>query len=124
MSADAADRQAVRRRLACRLVRLFRIERAGLLQRRPVATARRLIERRGVLIATLVATQEADSGGENASSAALTAALRELAFETGRCRPPAEQRLHELAAELRLRHGDATATGLRRSGGGRLLGSG
>ncbi len=123
MSADVADRQAVRLRLARRLVRLFRIERGGRLDRRPVATARHLIARRGALIAALVAGDEPGRSGGTRGLPALDDALRELAFEIGRCRPPAEQRFQELAAELRLRHGETTASGLRRDGGGRLLGS-
>ncbi|HTT78229.1 MAG TPA: hypothetical protein VMF86_00980 [Stellaceae bacterium] len=121
MSAGVAERQAV---LARRLVRLFRIERVGRLQRRPVATARHLIERRGAVIAALVAAEEPARSGEMTGVPALDDALRQLASEIGRCRPPAEQRFHELAAELRLRHGDMTSSGLRRSPGGRLLGSG
>jgi hypothetical protein len=124
MSAGVADREAAPLRLARRLVRLFRSERAGRLRRWPDATARHLIARRGALIAALVAAGERGESGDAPRLPALDDALRELAFEVDRCRPPAERRAQELAAELRLRHGETAPSGLRRSGGGRLLGSG
>jgi hypothetical protein len=119
-----AAAQAVRLRLARRVARLFRIERAGRLERRPVATARHLIERRGALIDALIATGEFDRRGQHDGPTMLDQALRELAIEVGRCRLPAEQRLAALVAELRVRRGVAPTSGLRGSSGGRFLGSG
>jgi hypothetical protein len=120
----AAPAQAVRLRLARRVTRLFRIERAGRLERRPFATARHLIERRAGLIDALIATGETDRGGEYESSPVLDQALHELAIEVERCRLPAEQRLAELVTELRLRRGVAPTSGVRGGSGGRFLGSG
>jgi hypothetical protein len=118
------DPQAVRLHLTRRVARLFRIERAGGLERRPVATVRHLIERRGALIEALIAAGEPPRAGAESGPSVLEQALRELAIEVGRCRPSAEQRLAALTAELRLRRGIAPASGVRRDSGGRFLGSG
>jgi hypothetical protein len=124
MTPAAADPLSARVRLSRRLARLFRIERAGRLQRCPAATARHLIERRAALIALLIAAEQRQPVAAADGAPALDAALRELAREIGHCRPPAERRAADLAGELRLRRGVAAASGLGRSRGGRLLGSG
>jgi len=120
----SAGDPAIQLDMTRRVTRLFRIERNGRLARRPAATARYLIERRGAVIDALIAAAARQRGSAAAGSPELDQALHELASEVGRCRPSAELRRQELAAELRLRRGDAPLSGVRRYSGGRLLGSG
>jgi hypothetical protein len=124
MSPAVADPETGLRRTARRITRLFRIERIGRLERRPAATIRRLITRRGALIDALIAAERRRRSDAETRPPALEQAFAELALEVGECRPSAERRLFELAAELRLRRGEVPPTGLRPSIGGQLLGRG
>ena len=106
-----------------RIGRLFRLERAGRFERRPMETIRRLIARRGRLVEELteMETRRRLLGGPLPPE--LGAALDELANEVGATRQSCEARIDGLDAELRRRRGEGTATGLR-GGGGLLLGRG
>jgi hypothetical protein len=123
MSGLPANLEAGLPRMTRHLARLFRLERVGRLERHSATMARRLIERRGVLIDTLIAAEHQRRAAVAAHPPALADALAELSAEIGRCRPSVERRLHELAAELRLRRGGAAPSGLRGSASGRLLGT-
>lgn len=123
MTNVAPDLDAAQRRMARRLARLFRIERAGRFEQRPVAAVR-LMERRGALIDALIATLSQRRSGTDLRSPGLEGALADLAFEVRRSRERAKTRLERLHAELRLRRGDMPPSGLRGSGGGKLLGRG
>lgn len=110
-------------RLARRLGRLFRIERRGGFERRPLAV-HCLVERRGALVNRLIALADGAPAAGALRSRAVEEALAELDREVGRLQPEAEQRAKRLAAELRLRRGGGVPTGLRDGAGGRLLGEG
>jgi hypothetical protein len=124
MSVAPPDLDIGERRLARRLSRLFRIERAGGFDRRPAATVRRLIERRGALIDELIAVERRRRSGNAAGSAALHQSMAQLADEARRSRDCAEAHSARLRAELELRRGRGPATGLRGGAGGTLIGRG
>jgi hypothetical protein len=104
-------------RLASRLAQLFRIERTGGLDGRPAAVVRRLLARRAALVEHLIANCQSPG------SAALDAALMQLAGEVRQSRDRALGLLQRLELELRLRRGGGRTTGMR-DGAGRLLGRG
>lgn len=124
MIAPPPDPDARECRLARRIARLFMAERAGRFDRLPLATAQRLIERRGALIAELIGTEARRRRGVSPDPSMLAQALAELAREADRLRAPVEQRLARIEAELGMRRSGAPATGLRHAAGGRLLGKG
>jgi hypothetical protein len=124
MGATLPDLDTCERRLARRLSRLFRIERTGGFDRRPAATIRRLIERRGALIDELIALERRRRSGAAAGSAALHRSMAELAGEVRRSRDRAEAHSARLQAELGLRRGRGPATGLRGGTSGTLIGRG
>jgi hypothetical protein len=115
------DLEARERRLARRLSRLFRIERAGGFDRRSAATVRRLIDRRGALIDALIALERRRGSGR---SVALHQAMAELSREVRQAREQAEARIADLRVELGLRRGAGPPTGLRSGTSGRLIGWG
>lgn len=110
--------------VARRLARLFRLERSGRLWRWPVDTARRLIDRRARLIDELARLEERRRSLTPRTVDDLDLTMGALAREVEQ----GEQRCLELLAELGARlsrlRGQGTATGLRDSAGGRLLGRG
>jgi hypothetical protein len=116
---DAAESRIMRR-----LGRLFRIERTGGFDRRPTATVRRLVERRGALIDRLIALDDRRGAVFAPRSGGLDEALADLRREVERARPHAQTRAQRLTAELRLRRGGGVPTGLRGGAGGQLLGKG
>jgi hypothetical protein len=124
MVASPLDLAAQECRLARRVARLFKAERAGRFDRRPFATAQLLIERRGGLIAELIGIAAQRPRGASLVPPILAQALAELAHEADRLRGPIEQRLASIEAELGMRRSGTPATGLRRDAGGRLLGKG
>lgn len=106
-----------------RLLRLFRAERNGSFDRRPVLAATRLIERRGALIAALEAIDhERRSIGARGVSEELDRAMTELAREVGLCRDHARMRHQQIANDLRLSRGEGLPTGIRNSPSGQSLG--
>ena len=111
-------------RVARRLARLFRIERSGGFRRRPFATVRRLIERRGAVVDELMRLDAKRLSLAPWATANLDIAIGVLAREVDRSEQRCRVLLAELGAELERRRGIGTATGLRDGGDGRLLGSG
>lgn len=111
-------------RLARRLARLFRAERSGCLMRRPVATARRLIDRRDGLIEELIRLEERRRslvpGIPNELELTMAGLTRDTEQGTQHCL----EALAEIGAGLARLRGEGTATGLRDGVDGRLLGSG
>jgi hypothetical protein len=111
-------------RAARRLARLFRIERSGRLARRPVETARRLVERRGLLVDELLRMEERRRSLAPWTPTELDLAMGALAKEVDRTEQCCLELLAELGAELERRRGGVMATGLRDGATGRLLGHG
>jgi len=107
-----------------RLCRLFRIERTGGFEHRPIAMVRRLIARRDALIDALIALEPRRHAGAAAGSAALHSSLTELAREVWRSREHVEARIERLRAELERRRSEGPPTGLRERVGGQLIGRG
>jgi hypothetical protein len=123
VSADGPDLSGDECRAARRLARLFRIERNDRFDHRPAATVARLIARRGVLIAALIALDSRRRAAAAPVSIALAEAVAELRRETERARDPADSRLQRIFKDLRISRGEGLATGLRASDGGRHLGT-
>jgi hypothetical protein len=124
MSAPASDPISRQSRIVRRVGRLFRLERAGAFARRSAETAWRLIARRGELMAELTRIERHRHEARVPPSPDLTNAVRELAAEVALSQTYGEALVAGLGAELRGRRGQATPSGLRDSGGGRLLGRG
>jgi hypothetical protein len=116
--------EAAEGRIARRLARLFRIERLGGFERRSPATASRLVERRGALIAQLIALDDRRGSVFAPRTGALDEALRALAREVERGRDSAVARADRAMAELQLRRGGWLQRGIRGGARGRLLGRG
>ncbi|MBV9826707.1 MAG: hypothetical protein JO001_13695 [Alphaproteobacteria bacterium] len=108
---------------ARRLARLFRIERTGGFDRRPVEIAEQIIGRRGQVINALGAFYSGHRLAGRVGSAELDAALQELSIEVERSIMTAEDRHHSLGVELHFRRGE-TLSGMRTDKSGRLLARG
>jgi hypothetical protein len=124
MPPSASDPIARQSRIARRLGRLFRLERAGAFSRRSAETAWRLIARRGELMAELIRIERRRHEARAPASADFGTAVNELAAEVALSRTYGETLVAGLGAELRARRGETAPSGLRHSGGGRLLGRG
>lgn len=124
MPAPPSDPTARQGRIARRLGRLFRLERAGAFSRRSAETAWRLIARRGELMAELTRIERHRRDARVPPSPELGDAVKELAAEVALSRTYGETLAAGLDAELRARRGVTAPSGLRDSGGGRLLGRG
>jgi hypothetical protein len=110
-------------RTARRLARLFRIERCGGFERRPIETMRRLTERRGQLVEELMRLDAERRSFAPWVTTDLDRSMWVLTRAIDGLHDDVAARLDRLGAELRLRRGEGTATGLR-DGGGQLLGRG
>lgn len=120
---DSAPALACREsRAARRLSRLFRIERNGGFDRRPVATAEQLIERRGALIATLESVDCERRLATDRSSEELDRAMAELAREIALSRDRIRMRHQQIVNDLLLSRGEGLPTGIRNSPNGHPLG--
>ncbi|MGA8756411.1 MAG: hypothetical protein WB611_08765 [Stellaceae bacterium] len=108
---------------ARRLTRLFRIERRGGFDRRPVAIVRQLIARRGALVEALLMLDLQRRMSATRSSAELDWALAGLSREVDRARDRAAKRLEQIVKDLRLSRGEGLATGIRTSTAGHTLGT-
>jgi hypothetical protein len=111
-------------RAARRLGRLFKIERAGGFNRRPVATVQRLVERRGILVSELLVIDGKRRALNSPRSAELEQALAELAREVSGSLHGSQTQVERLHAELRFRRGKGMPTGVRDGASGLLLGRG
>jgi hypothetical protein len=121
---DAAVLIRREHRVACRLARLFRIERSGRLGRRPSETITRLVERRGRLVDELALLDARRRSLAPWNPVELNLAMGALAKEVDSAERRCLELLAELGAELHRRRGGGTATGLRGGADGRLLGRG
>jgi hypothetical protein len=121
-----SETEIIRResRAARRLGRLFRIERAGGFDRRSVATVRRLIERRGMLVSELLLIDGMRRALNPPRSAELDQVLAELAREVNGSLHRSQKQVERLHTDLRLRRGEGMPTGIRDGAGGLLLGRG
>jgi hypothetical protein len=108
---------------ARRLTRLFRIERSGGFDRRPVAIARRLIERRGALVEALLMLDSQRRTSATRASAELDRAFAGLLHEVDQARDRAAKRLEQIVKDLRLSRGQGLASGIRASTAGHTLGT-
>jgi hypothetical protein len=106
-------------RLACRLSRLFRIERTGRVERWPGSVADELRARRARLIDEMLGLEMQRRALEPSVPPELAGAMSVLAREVGCAEEYCLQRLAEVGAELNLRRG--APTGLR-GGSGQILG--
>jgi hypothetical protein len=111
------------RQVARRLARLFRAERLGRFEARPIELAKRLVDRRTGLIEELLLLEERRRSLEPWTPTELDLAMGVLAKEVECAEQHCLERLAELSAELRLRRG-APPTGLRDRVNGRVLGQG
>jgi hypothetical protein len=109
---------------ARRLCRLFKIERAGGFERRPVAMVQRLIERRETLVNELLLLDGMRRSPNPPVSPELEQALAELAREVDGSLDHSHTRVERLRTELRLRRGEGMTTGVRDSAIGLVLGRG
>ena len=124
MNDDAAMLVRQEYRAACRLARLFRIERSGRFFGRSSETVRRLIERRGHLVDELTRMDAARRSLVPRKPTELDRAMGELAKEVGSAERRCLELLAELGEELRRRRKAGAATGLRDGAAGQLLGHG
>jgi len=111
-------------RVARRLYRLFRIERAGGFERRPIEIARRLIDRRGRLINELIQLDAERRSLVGPDTLELDASLGSLAREVYEAQARCTARIEAIGDELVRRRSAGGVTGLRGSAGGQLLGQG
>ena len=111
-------------RVARRLARLFRIERCGVLARRPRDIVRRMIDRRAQLIDELVRLEACRRSLEPWTLPELDVAMGMLAREVNCTEQYCLERLAEIGDELRRRRGVGAGSGLRESTTGRFLGRG
>jgi hypothetical protein len=123
MSEGATESARVEIHAARRLARLFRIERRGGFERRPVTIVSKLIERRGALAAALLRMDRRRRAAAVRPTAALKQALAELADEVQRALPQAQARLEQIGKDLRLSRGEGWPTGIRDSNNGHPLGT-
>lgn len=124
MTGATQDFITIERRAAQRLGRLFRVERGGGFERRPIATVERLVSRRGTLVEELLRLDRARRAERRPLSAALRQAMAELKSEIEQSLAVVETRCEELRAELRLLNGEGLPTGVRDNRSGRLIGRG
>ncbi|HWD58906.1 MAG TPA: hypothetical protein VG308_11535 [Stellaceae bacterium] len=111
-------------RAARRLARLFRIERAGGLARRPPEIAKRLVARRGRLVDELARLEAQRRALAPWTIVELDLAMGALAREVDSAERWCLGRLAELGDELARRRGAGGTTGLRDGAAGQLLGHG
>jgi hypothetical protein len=117
---DPIERQC---RTARRLRRLFRIERNGGFDRRPLAAVSRLVARRGALIAELAAHDDRRLLTAVPAPSGLDRDLNALRREVERSLGAAQLRLQRIGKDLRISRGEGSPTGLRDGGAGRHLGT-
>lgn len=124
MARTEPDIVARESQLARRVGRLFRFECAGRLARYSSDIERRLQDRRGELIETLIRTDRARRDSQIPISAELQRAAEALWQEIGAARRATDVRLEQLRANLAIALGDGASSGVRNSATGRILGQG
>jgi hypothetical protein len=111
-------------RTARRLRRLFRIERAGAFERRPIEIARQMIDRRGRLIDDLIRLDAERRLMLGEPTQELDTVMGTLAREVYEAQMRCTARIEAIGDELLQRRSPGAVTGLRDSTSGRLLGHG
>jgi hypothetical protein len=106
------------------LGRLFKIERTGGFERRPVATVQQLIKRRGTLVNELLRLDGMRRSLKSPGSPELEQALAELAGEVDGSLDHSQTRVERLREDLRLGRGEGMTTGVRDGAIGLVLGRG
>jgi hypothetical protein len=124
MTETGSTSELIESRAARRLGRLFRIERVGCFERRPIETVWRLIRRRARLVDELIRLDSERRSQAAPGSVELGVAIGELAGEVDRSQRRCVDRISALAGELRRQQAGGIATGLRDGADGRLLGHG
>jgi hypothetical protein len=124
MTETGSTLELIESRAARRLGRLFRMERVGCFERRPIETIWRLIRRRARLVDELIRLDAARRSRAAPGSVELGAAIEELGSEVDRSQTRCVDRITVLVGELGRRQAGAIATGLRDGADGRLLGHG
>jgi hypothetical protein len=109
-------------RIARRLARLFKVERAGRLDRLRSAAIGRLIARRAELVENLLDLERLRCTSASPPSSELERALAELRQEVNQASAQMRARMEQISADLRARLGEGPPSGIRGSGNGRLLG--
>ena len=124
MDDDACTLIERERRVAHRLARLFRLDRAGHFARRPDEVAQRLRERRAGLIDEMLGLDRCRRAVDPRVPPELGFVMQVLAREAGFSQEHCLERLSELGVELRRRRAGGGSTGLRDAVAGRVLGRG
>jgi hypothetical protein len=114
--------ELIESRAARRLGRLFRMERVGCFEGRPIETVWRLIRRRARLVDELIRLDAERRSQAAPGSVELGVAIGELVREVDRSQTRCVDRITALAGELRRQQAGGVATGLRDGADGRLLG--
>jgi|SRR6516164_7363274 hypothetical protein len=109
-------------RIARRLTRLFKLERAGRFDRWRDATIARLVARRGELVDNLLDLDRLRCSLAPPSSSELERALAELRQEVNQTAAHIHAQVAQISADLRARLSEGPPSGIRGSGNGRLLG--
>jgi hypothetical protein len=122
MSADVPILVRRESRAARRLLRLLRIERAGILDRRPARLAARMIERRGILIGAVLNMDRERRLAAIRPPAELDRVMAELTGEIALGRDRAHTRLQQIGKDLRLSRGEGLPSGIRNGASGHSLG--
>lgn len=110
--------------MMARLARLFRVERHGLLARRPAELVAALLQRRGRCIETLVRLDEERRRQSVTRDPALNAAAAELTSEVEACRRYTNAASQRLGAAMRELRGEGRASGVKGLSTGTILGRG
>ncbi len=112
------------RRIMHRLVRLFRLERNGRLERWPIGFVFALIARRGRCIDDLMALDAERRRSAATEDGTLHDAARALAREIGDALQPAESRADRLRSDVKALRGEGSNSGMKGFSTGKILGRG
>jgi len=112
------------RRIMHRLMRLFRIERNGRLERWPIGFVFAFIARRGRCIEDLMALDAERRRSGATTDGTLHDAAQALAREIGDALQPAESRADRLRSDVKAVRGEGRNSGMKGFSTGRILGRG
>jgi len=107
-----------------RLLRLFRLERDGRLERWPIGFVFALIARRREYIDELMSLDAERRRRGVAADGSLDDAARALAREIGDAQQPVEARADRLQSDVKVLRGEGTNSGVKGFSSGRVLGRG
>ncbi|HVA35104.1 MAG TPA: hypothetical protein VNG52_02630 [Stellaceae bacterium] len=112
------------RRIMHRLVRLFRLERNGRLERWPIGFVFALIARRGRCIDDMMALDAERRRSGATADGTLHDAARALGREIGDALQPAENRADRLRSDVKALRGEGSNSGMKGFSTGKILGRG